>query len=54
MKTKEELKEEIQAMANSFKFIVMEDWQIESMLNQFSLTVQLYQLLIKSSKKIKK
>lgn len=46
MKTKEELKKEIEAMANSFKLIVMEDCQIESMLKEFTLTVQLYQLLI--------
>jgi len=49
MKTKEELAKEIEAMANSFKLIVMEDWMIESMLKDFALTVQLYQLLIKES-----
>lgn len=49
MKNKEELKKEIEAMANSFKLVVMEDWQIESMLKQFATTVQLYQLLVKTS-----
>ena len=51
MKTKDELRKEIEAMANSFKLIVMEDWQIESMLKDFALTVQLYQLLVKSDYK---
>lgn len=51
MKNKDELKREIDAMANSFKLVVMEDWQIESMLKQFAITVQLYQLLVKNSNK---
>ncbi len=51
MKNKEELKKEIEAMANSFKLIVMKDWQIESMLKEFALTVQLYQLLVKTTYK---
>jgi len=51
VKNKEELRKDIEAMANSFKLIVMEDWQIESMLKDFALTVQLYQLLVKNSNK---
>ena len=52
MKTKEELAKEIEAMANSFRLIVMEDWMIESMLKDFALTVQLYQRMINDTYKL--
>jgi hypothetical protein len=52
MKTKKELAGEIDAMANSFKLVVMEDSDIESMLKQFALTVQLYQLMIGNNYKL--
>jgi len=52
MKTKEELAREIEAMANSFKLIVMEDWQIDSMLDKFELTVQLYQGMVNNTYKL--
>lgn len=52
MKNKEELKKEIDAMSNSFSLIVMEDWQIESMLKQFAITVQLYQEMVNKNYKL--
>lgn len=52
MKNKDELKREIDAMANSFKLVVMEDWQIESMLKQFAITVQLYQRIVNDNYKL--
>ena len=47
MKTKEELKKEIEAMANTFKFVILTDSQIDSMLDSFSTLVQLYQTLVR-------
>jgi hypothetical protein len=46
MKTKNDLIRDIEAMTNTFKLVIMEDWQIDSMLSQFALTVQLYQNII--------
>lgn len=46
MKTKEVLIKEMEAMVNTFKFVKMEDWQIDSMLDKFELVVELYQGLV--------
>lgn len=51
MKNEKELRDEIAAMANTFKFAILEDWQIESMLSQFALTVQLYQKMVRGVSK---